>query len=147
MKNKVSIILQGITLLLTAAILVILLIPKSHTEDISSSSDYVQSTLQKEKAMREYQLDVGRNNITISNDKISKSSYSSYIIGDVTNTSDKTIYGVSICLSFYRNGNYVESSSDYFKEIPPKATVPLNVYAPDDFNTYSIDYTLAYFLD
>lgn len=147
MKNKALIIMQGITLLLVLAILVILLIPKNQTEANTLNTDYVQRTLQQEKAMREYQLEIGKNNITITDDKISKSSYSSYIIGNVTNTSDKTIYGVTVCISFYKNGNYVESSTDYFKDIPSKSTVPLNVYAPDDFTTYSIDYTMAYFLD
>ena len=147
MKNKALIIIQGITLLLVLAILVILLIPKNQTEANTLNTDYVQRTLQQEKAMREYQLEIGKNNITITDDKISKSSYSSYIIGNVTNTSDKTIYGVTVCISFYKNGNYVESSTDYFKDIPSKSTVPLNVYDPDDFTTYSIDYTMAYFLD
>ncbi len=146
MQNKISFILQGITLLLTAAILVILLIPQSGTVN-NTNNDYVTETLEKEKAMKAYQLDVGSKNITISNDKISKSSYSSYIIGDVTNNANKTIYGVSVHISFYQNGNFIESTTDYFSEIPAKSTVQLNAYAPDNFTTYSIDYTLAYFLD
>ena len=74
MKNKISIVIQALTLLFTAAILVILLIPQSN-HVISSDSDYVATTISNERAMRDYKLKIGEKYISVSNDKITKSSY------------------------------------------------------------------------
>lgn len=146
MKNKISIVIQALTLLLTAAILIILLLPRSNPI-VSPNSDYVATTLANEKAMRDYKLKIGEKNISVSNDKITKSSYSKHIVGEITNTANQTIYGVSVHISFYQNNKYVDSASAYCSEIPANTTVPFDVYAPDDFATYSIDYATAYFLD
>jgi hypothetical protein len=146
MKNKISIVIQALTLLFTAAILVILLIPQSN-HVISSDSDYVATTISNERAMRDYKLKIGEKYISVSNDKITKSSYSKHIVGEITNSANQMIYGVSVHISFYQNNRYVDVTSAYCSEIPANTTVSFDVYAPDEFTTYSIDYATAYFLD
>ena len=95
MKNKISIVIQTLTLLLTAAILVILLIPRSN-HAVSVDSDYVATAISNEKAMKDYKLKIGEKYISVSNDKITKSSYSKHIVGEITNSANQMIYGVSV---------------------------------------------------
>ena len=64
-----------------------------------------------------------------------------------TKKSNQMIYGVSVHISFYQNNRYVDIASAYCSEIPANTTVSFDVYAPDEFTTYSIDYATAYFLD
>ena len=97
--------------------------------------------------MRDYKLKIGEKYISVSNDKITKSSYSKHIVGEITNSANQMIYGVSVHISFYQNNRYVDVTSAYCSEIPANTTVSFDVYAPDEFTTYSIDYATAYFLD
>ena len=75
------------------------------------------------------------------NDKISRGDYSTYIIGDVTNTSDKTVSGVSVYLTLYKDNVEVDTVSDYLSDMSPNSTKKMEVSTYSvDFDTYTIDY-------
>lgn len=92
--------------------------------------------------------EVGKKNITVTNDKISRGDYSTYIIGDVTNTSNDTVYDVGIYITLYKDNNIVGTSSDSFRSIAPNSTLSMEGYVTEkDFDTYTIDYVTGVIYD
>lgn len=134
--TRTDIMLFIVIILLIANLLVSLLGKPTSSGEITSPEQRISEM----KAWEAYRKDIGSKNISVTNDKISKSEYSSYIIGDVNNKSNEAVEDVSIIISFYKNNVLIETSSEHIMLMPPKATLPMEVYAPDDFDTYSIDY-------
>lgn len=137
-KSGLTAILQIVTIVLLCIIVFLLLLRPSGESSVSGN---VERTLAEQKAMMEYKQSIGKQYITVSDDKISKSDYSVRIIGKITNMSNKKIYSASVHVSFYKNDTIIDSSSDYFDFIDPKCSRNFMTYAPDDFDTYTIDYT------
>ena len=96
----------------------------------------------------DYQKEIGKKNITVTNDKISKGEFSTYIIGDITNTSNKTVSDVSVRITLYKNNIAVDTTSEYFQEISPNSTRQMEASTHSvDFDTYTIDYVTGVIYD
>lgn len=93
MKSKLNTILQ-LAIIVLLAVVIVLQIFNINNKD--ADSDFVKKNLSQQKQWNDYQKEVGKKNITVTNDKISRGDYSTSIIGDVTNTSNKTVSGVSV---------------------------------------------------
>lgn len=146
MSHKISLVLQSISIALLVILIGFQLASSNGVSDVNDN-DFIKRALAEEKLLREYKISIGEKYISITGDKISKSSYSTYIIGTATNTSDKTLYNVSIQFSFYKNGIFVGNLGEHYSEFPPKSSAAISIYAPDDFDTYSIDHVSAILFD
>lgn len=137
MKTKIYILLQGVIIALLIAILALQI-----TGSSGITGDYVSQTLSEQKQMQDYRRKIGEENIKISNDKIFNGDYGSSIIGEVKNTSDKTVDSVSVNITLYNGKTPVYNSSDYFNSIESGGTRNLDFYIPSDivFDGYTIDY-------
>lgn len=145
MKLKLNTILQLAIIVLLAIVIALQIFNISNKDD---DSNFVEKNLSEQKQWMEHIKEVGKNNITITNDKISRGDYSSYIIGDVTNTSNDTIYDVGIYITLYKDNNIVGTSSDSFRSIAPKSTLSMEGYvSTKDFDTYTIDYITGVIYD
>lgn len=113
-----------------------------------ADSDFVEKNLSQQKQWMDHIKEVGKKNITVTNDKISRGDYSTYIIGDVTNTSNDTVYDVGIYITLYKDNNIVGTSSDSFRSIAPNSTLSMEGYVTEkDFDTYTIDYVTGVIYD
>lgn len=90
MKSKLNTILQIATVVLLAIVICLQVFSISAKD--SDDSNYVEKHLSETKQWIDYQKEIGKKNITVTNDKISKGEFSTYIIGDITNTSNKTVF-------------------------------------------------------
>ncbi len=137
MKSKLNLILQIATIALLAVIICLQVTNFSNKE----TDNFIEKTLSEQKQWREYEKEIGKKHITVKNDKISRGDYSTYIIGDVTNTSDKTVSGVSVYLTLYKDNVEVDTVSDYLSDMSPNSTKKMEVSTYSvDFDTYTIDY-------
>lgn len=87
-------------------------------------------------------------NITVTNDKISRGDYSTSIIGDVTNTSNKTVSGVSVNITLYKDNNEVDTTHEYIGDMSPNSTRKMEATTYSvDFDSYTIDYVTGIIYD
>lgn len=151
MKSKLNTILQIATVVLLAIVIclqVFSISAKYSDAKDSNDSNYVEKHLSETKQWTDYQKAIGKKNITVTNDKISKGNYSTYIIGDVTNTSNKTVSDVSVNITLYKDNIAVDTTSGYFREISPNSTRQMEAFiSSDDFDTYTIDYVTGVIYD
>lgn len=99
MKSKLNTILQ-LAIIVLLAVVIVLQIFNINNKD--ADSDFVEKNLSQQKQWMDHIKEVGKKNITVTNDKISRGDYSTYIIGDVTNTSNDTVYDVGIYITLYK---------------------------------------------
>ena len=145
MKSKLNTILQ-LAIIVLLAVVIVLQIFNINNKD--ADSDFVEKNLSQQKQLMDHIKEVGKKNITVTNDKISRGDYSTYIIGDVTNTSNDTVYDVGIYITLYKDNNIVGTSSDSFRSIAPNSTLSMEGYVTEkDFDTYTIDYVTGVIYD
>lgn len=145
MKSKLNTILQ-LAIIVLLAVVIVLQIFNINNKD--ADSDFVEKNLSQQKQWMDHIKEVGKKNITVTNDKISRGDYSTYIIGDVTNTSNDTVYDVGIYITLYKDNNIVGTSSDSFRSIAPNSTLSMEGYVTEkDFDTYTIDYVTGVIYD
>ena len=145
MKSKLNTILQ-LDIIVLLAVVIALQIFNINNKD--ADSDFVEKNLSQQKQWMDHIKEVGKKNITVTNDKISRGDYSTYIIGDVTNTSNDTVYDVGIYITLYKDNNIVGTSSDSFRSIAPNSTLSMEGYVTEkDFDTYTIDYVTGVIYD
>ncbi len=145
MKSKLNTILQ-LAIIVLLAVVIALQIFNINNKD--ADSDFVEKNLSQQKQWMDHIKEVGKKNITVTNDKISRGDYSTYIIGDVTNTSNDTVYDVGIYITLYKDNNIVGTSSDSFRSIAPNSTLSMEGYVTEkDFDTYTIDYVTGVIYD
>ena len=145
MKSKLNTILQ-LAIIVLLAVVIVLQIFNINNKD--ADSDFVEKNLSQQKQWMDHIKEVGKKNITVTNDKISRGDYSTYIIGDVTNTSNATVYDVGIYITLYKDNNIVGTSSDSFRSIAPNSTLSMEGYVTEkDFDTYTIDYVTGVIYD
>lgn len=145
MKSKLNTILQLVIIVLLAVVIALQIFNISNKD---ADSNFVEKNLSQQKQWNDYQKEVGKKNITVTNDKISRGDYSTYIIGDVTNTSNDTVYDVGIYITLYKDNNIVGTSSDSFRSIAPNSTLSMEGYVTEkDFDTYTIDYVTGVIYD
>ena len=120
MKSKLNTILQLAIIVLLAVVIALQIFNISNKD--ADSDDFVEKNLSQQKQWMDHIKEVGKKNITVTNDKISRGDYSTYIIGDVTNTSNDTVYDVGIYITLYKDNNIVGTSSDSFRSIAPNST-------------------------
>ena len=146
MKSKLNTILQIATVVLLAIVICLQVFSISAKD--SDDSNYVEKHLSETKQWIDYQKEIGKKNITVINDKISKGEFSTYIIGDITNTSNKTVSDVSVRITLYKNNIAVDTTSEYFQEISPNSTRQMEASTHSvDFDTYTIDYVTGVIYD
>lgn len=132
MKSKLNTILQLAIIVLLAVVIALQIFNISNKD--ADSDDFVEKNLSQQKQWMDHIKEVGKKNITVTNDKISRGDYSTYIIGDVTNTS--------------KDNNIVGTSSDSFRSIAPNSTLSMEGYVTEkDFDTYTIDYVTGVIYD
>ena len=145
MKSKLNTILQLAIIVLLAVVIVLQIF---NINNKVADSDFVEKNLSQQKQWMDHIKEVGKKNITVTNDKISRGDYSTYIIGDVTNTSNDTVYDVGIYITLYKDNNIVGTSSDSFRSIAPNSTLSMEGYVTEkDFDTYTIDYVTGVIYD
>ena len=144
MKSKLNLILQIATMVLLAVIIGLQVINFSNDE----SDNYIEKKLSEQKQWNDYQKEVGKKNIVVTDSKISRGDHSTYIIGDVNNTSDKTVSGVSIYMTLYKDNKPVDTSYEYIGDMLPNSTKQMEdaIYSVD-FDTYTIDYVTGTIYD
>lgn len=146
MKSKLNTILQLVIIVLLAVVIALQIFNISNKD--ADSDDFVEKNLSQQKQWMDHIKEVGKKNITVTNDKISRGDYSTYIIGDVTNTSNDTVYDVGIYITLYKDNNIVGTSSDSFRSIAPNSTLSMEGYVTEkDFDTYTIDYVTGVIYD
>ncbi|WP_337403197.1 FxLYD domain-containing protein [Porcipelethomonas sp.] len=146
MKSKLNTILQLAIIVLLAVVIALQIFNISNKD--ADSDDFVEKNLSQQKQWMDHIKEVGKKNITVTNDKISRGDYSTYIIGDVTNTSNDTVYDVGIYITLYKDNNIVGTSSDSFRSIAPNSTLSMEGYVTEkDFDTYTIDYVTGVIYD
>ena len=146
MKSKINTILNFAIMILLAVVIILQIFSISNKD--SNNSDYVEKTLSEQKQWIDHLKEVGKKNITVTNDKISRGDYSTYIIGDVTNTSNDTVHDVGIYITLYKDNNIVGTASDSFRSIAPNSTLSMEGYvSTDNFDTYTIDYVTGVIYD
>lgn len=146
MKSKLNTILQIAIIVLLAVVIALQIFNISNKD--ADSDDFVEKNLSQQKQWMDHIKEVGKKNITVTNDKISRGDYSTYIIGDVTNTSNDTVYDVGIYITLYKDNNIVGTSSDSFRSIAPNSTLSMEGYVTEkDFDTYTIDYVTGVIYD
>lgn len=146
MKSKLNTILQLVIIVLLAVVIALQVFNISNKD--ADSDDFVEKNLSQQKQWMDHIKEVGKKNITVTNDKISRGDYSTYIIGDVTNTSNDTVYDVGIYITLYKDNNIVGTSSDSFRSIAPNSTLSMEGYVTEkDFDTYTIDYVTGVIYD
>lgn len=128
MKSKLNTILQ-LAIIVLLAVVIALQIFNINNKD--ADSDFVEKNLSQQKQWMDHIKEVGKKNITVTNDKISRGDYSTYIIGDVTNTSNDTVYDVGIYITLYKDNNIVGTSSDSFRSIAPNSTLSMEGYVTE----------------
>ena len=96
--------------------------------------------------MENYSRSLGKKNISISNDKVSTSSYGSKTLtATATNHSNKTFDHVSIQFIFYKGNSVVGTASDYLYYLGPNqsAKIDASMYDIDSYDRYELDYISA----
>ena len=78
MKSKLNTILQ-LAIIVLLAVVIALQIFNINNKD--ADSDFVEKNLSQQKQWMDHIKEVGKKNITVTNDKISRGDYSTYIIG------------------------------------------------------------------
>ena len=129
MKSKLNTILQLVIIVLLAVVIALQIFNISNKD--ADSDDFVEKNLSQQKQWMDHIKEVGKKNITVTNDKISRGDYSTYIIGDVTNTSNDTVYDVGIYITLYKDNNIVGTSSDSFRSIAPNSTLSMEGYVTE----------------
>lgn len=146
MKSKLNTILQLAIIVLLAVVIALQIFNISNKD--ADSDDFVEKNLSQQKQWNDYQKEVGKKNITVTNDKISRGDYSTSIIGDVTNTSNKTVSGVSVNITLYKDNNEVDTTHAYIGDMSPNSTRKMEstTYSVD-FDSYTIDYVTGIIYD
>ena len=136
MKSKLNTILQLAIIVLLAVVIALQIFNISNKD--ADSDDFVEKNLSQQKQWMDHIKEVGKKNITVTNDKISRGDYSTYIIGDVTNTSNDTVYDVGIYITLYKDNNIVGTSSDSFRSIAPNSTLSMEGYVTEKEDRKSV---------
>lgn len=145
MKSKLNTILQFVIIVLLAVVIALQIFNISNKD---ADSNFVEKNLSQQKQWNDYQKEVGKKNITVTNDKISRGDYSTYIIGDVTNTSNKTVSGVSVNITLYKDNNEVDTTHAYIGDMSPNSTRKMEATTYSvDFDSYTIDYVTGIIYD
>lgn len=145
MKSKLNTILQLVIIVLLAVVIALQIFNISNKD---ADSNFVEKNLSQQKQWNDYQKEVGKKNITVTNDKISRGDYSTYIIGDVTNTSNKTVSGVSVNITLYKDNNEVDTTHEYIGDMSPNSTRKMEATTYSvDFDSYTIDYVTGIIYD
>ncbi len=145
MKSKLNTILQLVIIVLLAVVIALQIFNISNKD---ADSNFVEKNLSQQKQWNDYQKEVGKKNITVTNDKISRGDYSTYIIGDVTNTSNKTVSGVSVNITLYKDNNEVDTTHAYIGDMSPNSTRKMEATTYSvDFDSYTIDYVTGIIYD
>lgn len=146
MKSKLNTILQLVIIVLLAVVIALQVFNISNKD--ADSDDFVEKNLSQQKQWTDYQKEVGKKNITVTNDKISRGDYSTSIIGDVTNTSNKTVSGVSVNITLYKDNNEVDTTHAYIGDMSPNSTRKMEATTYSvDFDSYTIDYVTGIIYD
>lgn len=146
MKSKLNTILQLVIIVLLAVVIALQIFNISNKD--ADSDDFVEKNLSQQKQWNDYQKEVGKKNITVTNDKISRGDYSTSIIGDVTNTSNKTVSGVSVNITLYKDNNEVDTTHAYIGDMSPNSTRKMEATTYSvDFDSYTIDYVTGTIYD
>lgn len=146
MKSKLNTILQLVIIVLLAVVIALQVFNISNKD--ADSDDFVEKNLSQQKQWNDYQKEVGKKNITVTNDKISRGDYSTSIIGDVTNTSNKTVSGVSVNITLYKDNNEVDTTHAYIGDMSPNSTRKMEATTYSvDFDSYTIDYVTGTIYD
>ena len=146
MKSKLNTILQLVIIVLLAVVIALQVFNISNKD--ADSDDFVEKNLSQQKQWTDYQKEVGKKNITVTNDKISRGDYSTSIIGDVTNTSNKTVSGVSVNITLYKDNNEVDTTHEYIGDMSPNSTRKMEATTYSvDFDSYTIDYVTGIIYD
>ena len=146
MKSKLNTILQLVIIVLLAVVIALQVFNISNKD--ADSDDFVEKNLSQQKQWTDYQKEVGKKNITVTNDKISRGDYSTSIIGDVTNTSNKTVSGVSVNITLYKDNNEVDTTHEYIGDMSPNSTRKMEATTYSvDFDSYTIDYVTGTIYD
>ncbi len=146
MKSKLNTILQLAIIVLLAVVIALQVFNISNKD--TDSDDFVEKNLSQQKQWNDYQKEVGKKNITVTNDKISRGDYSTSIIGDVTNTSNKTVSGVSVNITLYKDNNEVDTTHAYIGDMSPNSTRKMEATTYSvDFDSYTIDYVTGTIYD
>ncbi|MFR1841766.1 MAG: FxLYD domain-containing protein [Oscillospiraceae bacterium] len=146
MKSKLNTILQLVIIVLLAVVIALQVFNISNKD--ADSDDFVEKNLSQQKQWTDYQKEVGKKNITVTNDKISRGDYSTSIIGDVTNTSNKTVSGVSVNITLYKDNNEVDTTHAYIGDMSPNSTRKMEATTYSvDFDSYTIDYVTGTIYD
>lgn len=146
MKSKLNTILQLVIIVLLAVVIALQIFNISNKD--ADSDDFVEKNLSQQKQWTDYQKEVGKKNITVTNDKISRGDYSTSIIGDVTNTSNKTVSGVSVNITLYKDNNEVDTTHAYIGDMSPNSTRKMEATTYSvDFDSYTIDYVTGTIYD
>lgn len=146
MKSKLNTILQLAIIVLLAVVIALQIFNISNKD--ADSDDFVEKNLSQQKQWTDYQKEVGKKNITVTNDKISRGDYSTSIIGDVTNTSNKTVSGVSVNITLYKDNNEVDTTHAYIGDMSPNSTRKMEATTYSvDFDSYTIDYVTGTIYD
>lgn len=145
MKSKLNTILQLVIIVLLAVVIALQIFNISNKD---ADSNFVEKNLSQQKQWTDYQKEVGKKNITVTNDKISRGDYSTSIIGDVTNTSNKTVSGVSVNITLYKDNNEVDTTHAYIGDMSPNSTRKMEATTYSvDFDSYTIDYVTGTIYD
>lgn len=145
MKSKLNTILQLAIIVLLAVVIALQIFNISNKD---ADADFVEKNLSEQKQWNDYQKEIGKKNITVTNDKISRGDYSTYIIGDVTNTSNKTVSGVSVNITLYKDNNEVDTTHGYIGDMSPNSTRKMEATTYSvDFDSYTIDYVTGIIYD
>ena len=145
MKSKLNTILQLAIIVLLA---VVIFIQIFNINNNFADFYFVEKNLSQQKQWNDYQKEVGKKNITVTNDKISRGDYSTSIIGDVTNTSNKTVSGVSVNITLYKDNNEVDTTHEYIGDMSPNSTRKMEATTYSvDFDSYTIDYVTGIIYD
>lgn len=146
MKSKLNTILQLVIIVLLAVVIALQVFNISNKD--ADSDDFVEKNLSQQKQWNDYQKEVGKKNITVTNDKISRGDYSTSIIGEVTNTSNKTVSGVSVNITLYKDNNEVDTTHAYIGDMSPNSTRKMEATTYSvDFDSYTIDYVTGTIYD
>ena len=146
MKSKLNTILQLVIIVLLAVVIALQVFNISNKD--ADSDDFVVKNLSQQKQWNDYQKEVGKKNITVTNDKISRGDYSTSIIGEVTNTSNKTVSGVSVNITLYKDNNEVDTTHAYIGDMSPNSTRKMEATTYSvDFDSYTIDYVTGTIYD
>ena len=99
------------------------------------------STIKKDsKTITEYERNLGKNSVKLTDDKVETEYSTSYVNGYVENIGSKELTSVSINIKFYQGDVCVGSGSDYISYLEPGAKVKFSVgaYDVESFDSYEI---------